>query len=209
MNDLLAQLAALPPGERDAALERQLGIEHSGELSTSPGPELIGYHASGLTPVLTALLEARPDEHDVFVDLGSGLGKVTALARLTTTARVRGIELQERLIARSVKLEGIEYLHGDLRTAPLDDGTIFFLYNPVTGAVLEQLISRLRAVAEHHAIVVCALGVPLRPQPWLRPRTLDHFWLQVFDSEVPGVPARRREMTEESAAKMASICSLL
>jgi SAM-dependent methyltransferase len=187
---LLSGLVSFAPATRDAELERLLGISDPGEHATPPGPELIGYFASGLAPIVRALLEVPVGEDDVFIDLGSGLGKVAALARLLSGARVRGIELQRRLIDRAPTLEGVEFVHADVREAPLGDGTVFFLYNPFTGSVLREVLARLHEVARRHALVVCALGLSLR-EPWLVPRPLEHFWLQVFDSVVPAVPPRK------------------
>ena len=187
---MLTTLLALRPDERDAELERLLNI--AVDVRTSPpGHELIGYHASALAPVAAALLETQTNAEDYFVDLGSGLGKVTALARLFTGARVLGVELQAELIDRAVKLDGVEYFHGDVRDAPLEQGTVFYLYNPFSGAVLDQVLTKLRCVAEHHAIVLCTLGLTLGEHPWLRARPLEHFWLQIFDSHLPGVAPRR------------------
>lgn len=198
---MIDELLELPPSERDSTLEKRLGI-FGPRSSLPPGPDLIGYHASALAPVVAALLETRADEEDVFVDLGCGLGKVTALARLISGARVRGIELQGELISRAPKLEGVEYFHGDVRDAPLDDGTIFYLYNPFGGAVLEQVISRLRAIAEQRAIVVCTLGLALEEE-WLQERSFEHFWLQIFDSR--GFPQRvRSRPTDPRLARLAN-----
>ena len=102
---------------------------------------------------------------------------------------MRGIEVQRSLVERAPPLEGVEFVVADVRDAPLDDGTVFFLYNPFTGSALREVLERLHAVARRHAIVVCALGMNVE-RDWLRPRPLEHFWLQVLDSHVPGVPPR-------------------
>jgi SAM-dependent methyltransferase len=191
-DQVLAELVALPVDARDAAVERLLGIVSDESLRASPGPELLGYHASGLSPVFYALMEAPVTERDVFVDLGSGLGKVAALARLISGARALGIEVQQNLVERSPKLDGVRYVHADVRDAPLDEGTVFFLYNPCTGGARKVLMERLHEVAQRHAIVVCALGMDVEhgTESWLVPRATDHFWLQLFDSVVPGVAPR-------------------
>lgn len=188
--DLLSRLVALPPRARDSELERLLGIAEAGELSHPPGPELIGYHPSGLAPVMRAVIEAPLTEEDVFIDLGAGLGKVAALARIVSGARVRGIEVQASLLSMAARVDGVELINADVREAELEEGTVFFLYNPFTGNALEQVLGRLHEVARRHAIVVCALGLPLGQRDWLVPRTLEHFWLQIFDSKVDGVAAR-------------------
>jgi SAM-dependent methyltransferase len=196
--DWLAWLASLPPHRRDAATEELLGIAGSpaGAADAPPGEHLIGYHASGVASIVRALLEVPVVPRDVVVDLGAGLGKVVLLARLLTGATARGIELQAELALRAraaaslLELD-VRFEHADARHADLDDGTVFFLYLPFTGPVLAEVLSHLRTVAERRAIVVCALGVDLdRVAPWLVARPLDAFWLSIYDSSVPGVPAR-------------------
>lgn len=159
--------------------------------SDSPGDHLVGYHASGVDPILHALAEARVGPDDVVIDLGAGLGKVVFLAHLLTGATARGIELQASLVHRACwaasRLElspsRVSFVHGDARTADLADGTLFFLYAPFTGQVLAEVLDRLREVARHHPIVVCALGIDLdRDARWLRARSVDAFWLTIYDS---------------------------
>jgi SAM-dependent methyltransferase len=193
---LLAWLASLPPSERDAAVESHLGIAAPPASAAPPGEHLIGYHASGVAPIVRMLLEVPVTSDDVVIDLGAGLGKVALLVRLLTGATVRGIELQPELVERAreaAEKHGIELqlTSGDVRQVALDDGTVFFLYLPFTGPALAEVLGRLHAVAARRAIVVCALGVDLdRAARWLARRPIDSFWLAIYDSVVPGVPAR-------------------
>ena len=198
MRDLLAWLASVPADARDAALEERLGIEKGATASLPPGDSLIGYHASGVGPIVQALLEVPVASDDILVDLGSGLGKVVLLAHLLTGATARGIELQPALVDRARASAGrlgidVHFTQADARDAPLEDGTVFYLYAPFTGAVLTDVLHRLHSVAKDHSIVVCALGIDIPRNAsvsWLRPRPVDSFWLSVYDSAVPGVPPR-------------------
>jgi SAM-dependent methyltransferase len=192
--ELLAWLAGHHPRERDAAFERMLGIDGSGQAATLGG-ELVGYNPSGVAPIVRAVIEAPIGAEDVFVDLGSGLGKVTALVHLLTGARACGVELQPALAsearARAADLAlDLSYVAEDARLAELAQGTVFFLYLPFTGATLAAVIERLRLEAGKRPIVVCALGLDLGGVSWLRPRGIDSFWLEIYDSRCPGVPAR-------------------
>lgn len=196
---LLAWLASLPAAARDPAFDAHLGLEQPfASADVPPGAQLIGYHASGIAPIVRALLEVPVTSQDVFIDIGSGLGKVTFLARLLTGATARGIEIQPSLVlqARAAAQRlgvAVEYIECDARAAKLDDGTVFYLYAPVHGVALNELLARLHGVARQHAIVVCALGIDLDhgdAAPWLIARNIESFWLAVYDSVVPGVPAR-------------------
>jgi SAM-dependent methyltransferase len=196
--ELRAWLRQLPASERDAAVERHLGLPTSEPPpSTAPGEHLVGYHASGVDSILEALDAVPVVPGDVFVDLGAGLGKVTLLARLLTGATVRGVELQASLVERArviAELCGVfvEYVQGDAREVTFDDGTVFFLYAPFTGPILDAVVSRLLAVARRRDVVVCTLGLDLdRSAPWLVRRRLDSFWLAIYDSRVVGAAPRQ------------------
>jgi SAM-dependent methyltransferase len=211
--ELLTWLAGLPPDARDAALEDRLGIRDAGhEASLPPAEHLLGYHASGVAPIVHTLAEVPVTAEDVVVDLGSGLGKVVLLAHLLTGARARGIELQPELVRRASSCAGalgldadadVQFIEADARRADLDGGTVFYLYAPFTGPVLAEVLTRLHKVARHHAIVVCALGLDLGRHSWLAPRPLDSFWLTLYDSVVPGVPPRatRRSSLDRDLAE--------
>jgi hypothetical protein len=194
-DEWLAWLSRLPPGARDTAAERWLGIADPA-THASPGENLIGYQPSGVAPIVRALVEVPVLPTDVLVDLGAGLGKVVLLARWLTGVTARGIELQPALVERAracASKLGIDatFVHADAREATIDDGTVFFLYTPCTGSVLGEIFERLHGVARHHAIVVCALGFDVdRRLDWLAPRPTDAFWLTIYDSVVSGVAPR-------------------
>ncbi|MBX3187468.1 MAG: hypothetical protein KF819_10660 [Labilithrix sp.] len=196
--ELLAWLAALPPDDRDRAVEEHLHLADRAHASSAPGEHLVGYHASGVAPIVRAVLEIPIVAEDVFVDLGSGLGKVVRLVELLTGARARGVEVQGALVdhARDAAARDgsdVAFTHADARDAALDDGTVFFMYTPFTGHALADVTERLLAVAERRAIVVCCLGFDLdRHAPSLVRRDFDAFWLSVYDSVVADVPPRPR-----------------
>lgn len=203
MLDVLEAIARSSPRDRDRVADAKLGI--AGPTSSAPpGTELVGYHPSGVASIVRMLVEVPVTERDVFVDLGSGLGKVVLLTHLLTGAKARGVEMQLDLVRRARAAAErsraeVEFVRADVRTvgsAFLEDGTVFFLYLPFTGSALDEVLARLRVVAERRTIVVCTLGLDLdRAASWLRRRPLDAFWLAVYDSTVPGaapLPERTR-----------------
>jgi SAM-dependent methyltransferase len=202
---LLDWLAALPPLERDRALERWLGIEPQLSAATSedqpPGPELIGHILSGAAAIVQAAFAAPVERSDHFVDLGSGAGKVALTMHALTGARCQGLEIQPALVERSRAAArrlglNVTFDVSDARTAELPPATVFYLYLPFTGAALASALERLHVVARHHPIVVCALGLDLRAD-WLRARSSPSFWLTVYDSGPPRAP---RPLTPAAAS---------
>jgi SAM-dependent methyltransferase len=181
---------------RDEAVERYLGIRENAVSCAPPGEDLIGYHPSGVAPIVRMLMDVPVEAADVFVDLGAGLGKAVLLAHHLTGATARGVELQPDLVRRArqaAKQLGwqVRFDQADAREADVDDGTVFFLYLPFTGKALARVLGRLRDAARRHPIVVCSLGADLgHCADWLVARPAGSFWLTVYDSRVAGVAAR-------------------
>jgi Methyltransferase domain len=196
--ELLAWLAAVAPHQRERAIERLLGIDEYPLTPTPLGAELIGYTPSSVGSIVRAVFEVPVRRGDVFVDLGAGLGKAAMIAHLLSGARVRGIELQPDLVGRAsaradqLGLVNVSFVAGDARVAALDDGNVFFLYLPFTGAVLRAVLQRLHAVAARRDVVVCALGFDLPRTNWLTRRPTDAFWLSIYDSQREGEEPRPR-----------------
>jgi SAM-dependent methyltransferase len=172
-----AALAGIPPVERDAWVDRALGL---GELPDD-GPEL----PSGCVPylpcsvdVLLRLVEQAPVRaSDVFVDVGSGVGRATALVHLLTGATAVGLEVQPALVttaralATRLNLSGVSFVAGDAvqLTTALGSGSVFLLYCPFSGERLVKLLAQLESVARTRTIRVCCVDLPLPPCSWLTP----------------------------------------
>ena len=170
-----ATLAGLPASERDACVDKALGF---GELPED-GPAL----PSGCVPYLPCPVDAllRLVEHapvraaDVFVDVGSGVGRAAALVHLLTGARAVGIEIQPPLVAAArahatrLRLPDLSFVEGDAveRAAALAAGTVFLLYCPFSGDRLAQLLDLLEPVARARPIRVCCVDLPLPARDWL------------------------------------------
>ncbi len=141
-------------------------------------PEMVRYQPTPARAILTLIERADlgPDD-GVFVDVGSGLGQVVLLVALLSGARARGIEFEpayceyaERC-ARDLNVPGVEFLQADAREAPLAGGTVFFLYTPFRGEMMQQVLERLRVEASQRAIRVCAYGpctAEIARADWLR-----------------------------------------
>ncbi|WP_164016969.1 methyltransferase domain-containing protein [Pyxidicoccus trucidator] len=185
---LAALLESLPVFERDAWVERLLGIDTVPLTPHTRHGELIGHHASGVGALLQLLRDVPVRATDVFVDLGSGLGKATLLTHLLTGATVVGLEHEPALVdaarqrATDLGLTGVTYVLGDAR-ASVPEGTVYYLYLPFTGAALEAAMARLEAASRGREVVVCTLGLDLARWPWLRARESSDFWTCIYDRE--------------------------
>jgi SAM-dependent methyltransferase len=103
--------------------------------------------------------EVRPD--DVFLDLGSGMGR-TVLAAATTYSfrRVTGVEISPEL--HKIALENVDRNHARLRS-PVelvnadvldysipDDVTVVYLYNPFLGDIFQHVLDALEASVDRN-----------------------------------------------------------
>jgi SAM-dependent methyltransferase len=174
---LRSALAGVDPRERDAWVDRALGL--------GPPPDDGPALPRGCVPYLPCPVDAllRVTEHapvrasDVFVDVGAGAGRAAALVHLLTGASVVGLEIQPHLVtaarelAARLGLPRASFVEGDAPglTDALAAGSVFFLYCPFSGARLTRLLANLEAAARIRPIRVCCLDLPLPSCGWLEP----------------------------------------
>jgi hypothetical protein len=148
------------------------------EESAVREPEMVAYQPTPARAILELLEQANLGPDDILFDLGSGLGRVVILVALLSGAQARGVEFEPVYCeyagrcARSLNLPGVEFLQADAREARLADGTVFFMFTPFRGALLRQVLDRLRAQARERPIRVCTYGpctAEVAGASWLRP----------------------------------------
>jgi SAM-dependent methyltransferase len=168
-------LMSVPPAERDAWLDLVFGLDSI----PGDGPEL----PRGCVPYLPCPVDAlvRMVDHagvqasDVFVDVGSGVGRAAALVHLLTGAEAIGIEIQPALVRASreltTRLNGLRFspIEGDAArlTGFIAIASIFFLYCPFSGSRLEKILDDIEPIAHARQIRVCSVDLPLPSRPWL------------------------------------------
>jgi len=100
------------------------------------------------------LVPIRPGE-DVFLDYGSGMGRVIVAAGTYPFRKVIGVELSEELnriarknierARRKLRCGGVEVIRADAAEYVVPhDVTVVYLYNPFEGPVLARVLERLR-----------------------------------------------------------------
>ena len=183
---LLAEIERRDEDKRDGWVEALLGIDAPIERAAIADRELIGYQPSGVGAVLALIRDVPIGAGDVFVDIGSGLGKVTMLVHLLSGARALGLERDAALVARARErakafaLAGVSYVHGDARDS-LPEGNVYFMYAPVTGSALERVMARLEATTRGHTVTICTLGLDLARFRWLSERRSDDLFVSIYD----------------------------
>jgi SAM-dependent methyltransferase len=170
-----AALLNVGPTERDAWLDRVLGLRDLPD----DGPDLprgcVPYFPCSVDALLRMVAEARVRSSDVFVDVGSGLGRAAAFVHLLTGAGVIGIEVQSGLVCAARDLttrllvSRVSFIKGDAVTLTgfIAIGSVFFFYCPFSGDRLVKVLGDLEVIARSRMIRVCCLDLPLPPCPWL------------------------------------------
>jgi hypothetical protein len=182
--DLLEQILAVPMRDRDAWVDRFLGLQDPPADVAMPDGS-VPYLPCGVEEILALVREAPLRADDELVDLGSGLGRVLMLAHLLTGARGRGIEIQQPLVelarerCAALKLP-ITFTHANAADVELQ-GSAFFFYAPFNGETLTRVLQRLEKLALRRSIKIGAVGLELRV-PWLRARASSCVSLTLYDS---------------------------
>ncbi len=179
----------------DLLLDEVLLPQPHPQANLTPERGMVRYQPTPASVILELTERIPFTARDVFYDLGSGLGKVTALVHLLTGVRCVGVEYQPdfctyaRQQADALALEGIAYLNADARNAVYADGTVFFLFNPFGGDIFPAVLERLRMEAQQHPLWICSYGSssqPLSELAWLKripPSSMDEAALAVFQGK--------------------------
>lgn len=157
-----------PSSDRYDALDAFIGgvlALAPGETDLQPlGTDMVFYQPTPARHIFDALDQLRLGPGDVLMDLGAGLGHVPLLAAICTSARCIGIEWQAAYVvaararAADLGLVRAAFVQGDLCEADLGEGTVFYLYTPVSGTLLRRVLDRLCGEAERRPIRLCTLG---------------------------------------------------
>ena len=178
--DFLLDEIFLPAPHPQASLARERGM--------------VRYQPTPASVILELSERIDFQEQDVFCDLGSGLGKVTALVHVLTGVRALGVEYQPDFCAyaaaqaQRLALMGVSYLNADARCVDYAEMNVFFLFNPFGGDIFPAVFETLHQHARRRPIRVASYGAssaPLANLDWLQlvpPSDLSEFALCIFQS---------------------------
>lgn len=139
--------------------ERNLPAETSSweqPAGLDDNPERTRYEPSPYLSVRRALRGMDITREHVFIDYGSGRGRVVLLAGRQPFARVMGMEIDEGLthdarangeaLSGSLQCGAVEFVQADALTwTPPDDITHAYFYNPFSGKIFDAAVAALLA----------------------------------------------------------------
>jgi SAM-dependent methyltransferase len=153
-------------------IERRRGIETGRVVDLDAlgieSEERVRYEPSGWLDLRRALRGRDVGPDDVFLDLGSGKGRVVLAAARYPFKRVIGVELSEQLndVARrnlkamqpKLRCRAVEIVSADVVDYEIpDDVTLVYLYNPFRGAVFDAAMRKLIASVDRRPRTVRVL----------------------------------------------------
>ncbi|MBU9888937.1 MAG: class I SAM-dependent methyltransferase [Candidatus Omnitrophica bacterium] len=151
-----AQLFALAGKIKAVILDKIFNIETRLVPRSFRMPDEEGgspYHPTPYGRLEKVMRFLKPDEKDVFVDLGCGKGRAVFLALTQKFKKVIGIESDRTTYDIAVrnaanfrgrkKAGSLELLHMDASDFDPSQGTVFFMFNPFGPKVLEKVLANI------------------------------------------------------------------
>ncbi|HEY9000389.1 MAG TPA: class I SAM-dependent methyltransferase [Mucilaginibacter sp.] len=168
----------------DIFINRLLSIGDMPEQSRSLEPEMVFYQKTPARIAFDLVKEAGLTKGDVFFDIGSGLGQVAMLVNLLTGTQTVGVEFDpafckySKECAAVLGLQDVSFINADARSADYSGGTVFFMYTPFRGKILQNVLGILRKESLKREIRIITYGPcthEVATQDWLYPVSGDEF----------------------------------
>jgi hypothetical protein len=170
----------------DIFINRLFFFEAIPQQTKDPEPEMVYYQKTPARIVFDLIEAARFSREDVFVDIGSGMGQVAFLVHLLAGIVTKGIEFDPafcdyaRACAADLHLSHVTFINRDARQADYSEGTVFFMFTPFRGAMLQEVLELLRRESMGRRIKIITYGpctAEVAGQSWLE-------WLTPADNDL-------------------------
>jgi precorrin-6B methylase 2 len=162
-------------------------------------PEMVYYQKTPARIIFELVERVALVKEDVFYDLGSGLGQVGILVNLLAGITTKGVEFEPafcnyaKSCATELNLSNVTYINIDARETDYSQGTIFFMFTPFNGEMLQAVLDHLKDEALSRKIKIVTYGpctAQVALQTWLNvasPKDDNIYKLGVFTSSLPRV----------------------
>ena len=160
----------------DIFVNRLLSFQDMPEQSKFPEPEMVFYQKTPARIIFELVQKAGFTKDDVFFDIGSGLGQVAMLVNLLTGIRTVGVEFDPAFCkyseecAITLGLQDVAFFNVDAREADYSEGTVFFMYTPFSGKMLQGVSDLLRKESLKRQVRIITYGpctAEVARQDWL------------------------------------------
>jgi hypothetical protein len=185
-----AALSAVAAADRDMWVDVALDLPEPSADERELPRGCVPYLPCSVDTLLHAVDGASITASDVFVDVGSGLGRATTLVHLLTGATAIGLEIQgtlahaSRNLASRLRLARVTTLEGDASSlvTSVPSGSVFFLYCPFSGERLSRLFEKLEPLARAEPLRLCCVDMGAPECAWLLPHAAPCANLRIYRS---------------------------
>lgn len=162
----------------DTFINRLLFIGDIPEQTSNLEPEMVYYQKTPARIIFELAERLGSHQNDVFIDIGSGLGQACILVNLLTGIKTIGIEYESAFCkyadncAVSFNLIDVSFINADASKADYDQGSVFFMYTPFWGRMLQKVLGLLKKRSLQGSIRVITYGpctTEVARQNWLIP----------------------------------------
>lgn len=163
--------------------ERKFGITTNGVLDVN-FPDANHYATMCYSTINRVLDHLSLTPSDVFIDVGSGKGRVLCCAaHRRRVKKVIGIEISKELCAIAEtnsaqmrhRLSAVEVKHGRAQEFSFHEGNAFFLFNPFGPATVEAVLDQIERSRNGQPLRIAYVNplydAILAERTWLRPTT--------------------------------------
>ncbi|MBD1385318.1 hypothetical protein IDJ75_08510 [Mucilaginibacter rigui] len=150
---------------------------HPPQATVEREQEMVFYQQTPARIILELAERARLMPGDIFFDIGSGLGLVPILVNLLSGAKTTGVECEPAYCdyattcASKLNLANVAFINTQAQIGDYTGGTVFFMYTPFGGAMMQQMLEVLKKESLKRTIRIFTYG-PCSPiiarQSWLR-----------------------------------------
>jgi len=140
--------------------DHRLGVQTRAMVATCGGKDSIDYMPIPYRYLAEMLGRVDMTKDSVFLDYGSGMGRVVTVAATHPIRRVIGVELSHEMVvaarkniesARGVKCPNIELVEQNAADFVIpDDVSVIYFYNPFVGETLAKVVDRIRDSIRRH-----------------------------------------------------------
>ena len=178
----------------DVLIDGLFALTEAPAPTVPPMAEMVHCQETPASVILDLVDQIDFGPTDRFYDLGCGLGQVVMLVNLLSGVPACGIEIEPAFVAfarqqaSALGLKNVHFVNADVQVADYQNGTIFFLFTPFRGQMMQRVLTHLHHLATMRSIRVCTFG-PCTPiiaqERWLHARgqsPLQEYKLAIFDS---------------------------
>ncbi|MGO4292116.1 hypothetical protein [Chitinophaga sp. RAB17] len=157
-------------------------------------PEMVYYQKTPARIIFELVEKSDFRKDDVFFDIGAGLGQVAILVNLLAGITAKGLEFEPafcdyaRDCAAALDLSDVTFINVDARQADYSEGTVFFMFTPFKGEILDTVLDMLRRESLQRKIKIITYGpctARVAAQSWLHvavPEQSNIYTLHIFTS---------------------------